>query len=73
MTIATAARDRDPLTLAAAPTFALMALVAGQGMPAMCAAPGPLPIGGMTAMYLLMALFHLPPWLRLASRSRGAR
>ncbi|MEQ9811965.1 MAG: hypothetical protein RLO50_04230 [Azospirillaceae bacterium] len=28
---------------------------------------GPLPIGGMTLMYLLMGLFHLSPWLRLAS------
>ena len=26
-----------------------------------------LPIDGMTAMYLLMSLFHLSPWLKLAS------
>lgn len=26
-------------------------------------APGVLPIDGMTAMYLMMSLFHLPPWL----------
>jgi hypothetical protein len=32
------------------------------------------PIGGMTAMYLLMSFFHLSPWLELASgrpRARG--
>jgi hypothetical protein len=26
-----------------------------------------LPIDGMTAMYLLMSLFHLSPWLKLAA------
>ena len=26
-----------------------------------------LPVDGMTAMYLLMSLFHLSPWLKLAS------
>ena len=36
---------------------------------ALCApGAGLLPIDGMTAMYLLMSLFHLPPWLRLARR-----
>jgi hypothetical protein len=60
----------DWLALAAAPTFALMAVATG-GSPAMafCAPePGVLPIDGMTAMYLLMSLFHLPPWLTLARR-----
>jgi hypothetical protein len=28
------------------------------------------PTDGMTAMYLLMSLFHLSPWLKLAS-TRG--
>jgi hypothetical protein len=61
-----------PLALAAAPTFALMALLAGHGASPICAAaPGFLPLDGMTAMYLLMSLFHLPPWLRLASRARA--
>jgi hypothetical protein len=32
-----------------------------------------LPIGGMIAMYLLMSLFHLSPWLELASGRRRAR
>ncbi|ODN69709.1 hypothetical protein [Methylobrevis pamukkalensis] len=36
-------------------------------MPALCLpASGLLPVDGMTAMYLLMSLFHLPPWLSLA-------
>jgi hypothetical protein len=30
-----------------------------------------LPIDGMTAMYVLMSLFHLSPWLKLASAVRG--
>jgi hypothetical protein len=29
-----------------------------------------LPIGGMPEMYLLMSVFHLPPWLKI--RARGA-
>jgi hypothetical protein len=28
------------------------------------------PLGGMTAMYLLMSAFHSPPWLKLISRRR---
>ena len=61
------------LALAAAPSFALMAAV-GAGAPhaALCG-PGAsgLPIDGMTAMYLLMSLFHLPPWLTLVLRSNS--
>ena len=59
------------LALAASPTFALMAWIAAtDARPmALCSSgPGIVPIGGMTAMYLLMCLFHLPPWLKLASR-----
>jgi hypothetical protein len=63
------------LALAASPTFALMACIAATHAPAitLCAAgPGGMPIDGMTAMYLLMSLFHLSPWLRLASRQPWA-
>ena len=59
------------LSLAAAPSFALMALVnAGDvSMGGICVSrAGLLPVDGMTAMYLLMSFFHLPPWLRLARR-----
>jgi hypothetical protein len=61
----------DWLYLAAAPTFAIMALVTSVGgqPDILCAAASPL--SGMTAMYLLMSAFHLPPWLKLiASRLR---
>jgi hypothetical protein len=64
------------LGLAAAPTFAIMALltgVLGDGkMAMMCAsAPDPSSLGGMIPMYLLMSAFHLAPWLKLmASRRR---
>lgn len=57
----------DWLCLAASPVFAAMAWAAAGDPMAFCAS-GPLPMNGMAAMYLLMALFHLPPWLRLVSR-----
>jgi hypothetical protein len=58
------------LSLAAAPTFAVMALVAaGQdsGVPGLLcsAAHGVSPFAGMGLMYGLMSAFHAPPWLRL--------
>ena len=59
------------LGLAATPTFAVMAAVAhlqaAAGGLAICG-PAPSPLSGMAVMYLLMAGFHLPPWLRLAAR-----
>ncbi|TXL72475.1 hypothetical protein FHP25_25780 [Vineibacter terrae] len=69
----------DWLCLAAAPTFAAMALATGVldgGQPdVLClGAPGASMLSGMALMYLLMSAFHLPPWLRLiAGRRRGAR
>jgi hypothetical protein len=62
----------DWLCLAAAPTFALMALltaIRGDGMSdMMCsAAHGAWPLGGMASMYMLMSAFHVPPWLKLLS------
>jgi len=72
-------RATDWLGLAATPTFAAMALltsVGDGGQPdILCAAAGHAsPLGGMTAMYLLMSAFHLPPWLRLIAGSRdGSR
>ena len=59
------------LGLAAAPTFALMALgaaFAGGTPDVLCMAmQHASPFDGMTAMYLLMSAFHLTPWLRLIS------
>jgi hypothetical protein len=60
------------LSLAAAPTFAIMALLTeihGSSMPDMlCSAAGNgLPLSGMFVMYVLMSTFHLGPWLRLLS------
>jgi hypothetical protein len=68
----------DWLCLAAAPTFAIMALLtAVPGGPAdmVCAAAQDAsPVGGMVPMYLLMSAFHLVPWLKLiSSRRNGAR
>lgn len=55
------------LSLAAAPTFAVMALIAAMAPADMiCAAmQGPLSLQGMVPMYALMSAFHLAPWLRL--------
>jgi hypothetical protein len=59
------------LALAAAPTFALMALWTGlfSGQPDMLCmgVQGSSPMSGMTVMYLLMSAFHAAPWLRLIS------
>ena len=59
------------LAFAAAPGFALMASIAACHSPsiALCSAGSrSLPVDGMTMMYVLMSVFHLSPWLRLACR-----
>lgn len=66
------------LSLAAAPTFAIMAFLTGiqdGGMPGMLcsAAHGASPLTGMLPMYVLMSAFHSAPWLRLITNwRRGA-
>ena len=75
--LAPAARSAaDWLCLAAAPTFAIMALLTGvlgggpQDM--LCAAaPDASPLGGMAWMYMLMSAFHSAPWLKLISSRRS--
>lgn len=65
------------LGLAAAPTFAIMAVWTGflHGQPDMLcmAMQHSSPTSGMTLMYALMCVFHVAPWLRLITgrRSRG--
>jgi hypothetical protein len=66
----------DWLYLAAAPTFAIIALltgVRGEGAMDMLCAAGQhaSPLSGMVPMYLLMSVFHSAPWLKLISRRRG--
>ena len=61
------------LSLAAAPAFAIMALLTGLGAwgapVALCsAAHDASPLSGMALMYVLMCVFHLAPWLRLIDR-----
>lgn len=69
----------EVLSLAAAPTFAVMALftsLLGPG-PAdlLCAtAQDASPLGGMVPMYLLMSMFHSGVWLKmLAHRQQSSR
>jgi hypothetical protein len=72
MSVLTASAAAKWLRFAAAPTFAIMALltiVLDNGLPTtFCAEAGSLWPGGMAPMYLLMAAFHLVPWLKLISR-----
>ena len=64
----------DGLALAASPTFAVMALLTavldGGPAAALCAAGQASPLGGMVAMYALMAAFNAAAWLK---RIPGAR
>ena len=64
------------LSLAAAPTFAIMALVTGVlgggPMDSLCLAGHGFPLSGMVPMYLLMSVFHSAPWLRLISSRQDA-
>ncbi|MGA7487164.1 MAG: hypothetical protein WBW74_09550 [Xanthobacteraceae bacterium] len=64
------------LGLAAAPTFAVMALlsfVPSGSTDMMCsAAHGASALGGMVPMYVLMSAFHSAPWLKLMARHRAA-
>lgn len=64
------------LSLAAAPTFAIMALltaVLGSGPLAMLCSSGAdaSPLTGMVPMYVLMSAFHSAPWLKLMPRRRS--
>jgi hypothetical protein len=67
----------DWLCLAAAPTFAIMALLTAVfgSQDVLCAAlHNASPLNGMAWMYLLMSAFHSAPWLKLiAGRQTGAR
>ena len=66
---AVARRAADALTLAATPTFAVMAVLSGipgdghTGVHGMAGHGSPLT--GMVTMYVLMSVFHAAPWLRL--------
>jgi hypothetical protein len=66
----------DCLSLAAAPTFAVMALITavlgGGPLDALCSAgPDASALSGMVPMYVLMSAFHAAPWLKLVSRRPG--
>ena len=67
----------DCLSLLAAPTFAVMALLTGThggGMSDMLCVPAhdASPLSGMLPMYVLMSVFHSGSWLRLITRWQGS-
>jgi hypothetical protein len=67
----------DWLGLAAAPTFAIMALLTGVlgggQMAMMCStAQDASPLSGMVPMYVLMSAFHSAPWLKLIAKRRSS-
>lgn len=67
----------DWLGLAAAPTFAMMALLTGvpggEPLNVLCGPAHSVSLlGGMAPMYLLMSAFHSAPWLRLISSRRSS-
>jgi hypothetical protein len=66
-----ASRGTGWLVLAASPSFAFMAWISKNAGPmALCSSSsGMLPIDSMSVMYLLMAFFHLSPWLKLVGRA----
>jgi hypothetical protein len=62
------------LSLAASPTFAIMAALSGARGPAdmLCSASHQAsPLHGMVVMYALMSAFHSAPWLKLISSRRN--
>lgn len=63
------------IALAATPTFAVMAALSSEqgGIANLCSAATGMPLGDMTLMYLLMSVFHAPPWVGLFSRSMSSR
>ena len=73
---AVARRAARWLGLVAMPVFAAMALLTGisdgNAADLICSsAHGASSLGGMASMYLLMAVFHSPPWLKLVRRRRA--
>lgn len=68
----------DWLHLAAAPAFALMALLTaasdGDVHQVTCMGmAGASPLSSMSLMYLLMSAFHAAPWVKLAARHKRAK
>jgi hypothetical protein len=60
-----ALRTAAGLSLAAAPAFAILAVLTGGGAADMLCMHAASPLGGMGLMYGLMSGFHLAPWLKL--------
>jgi hypothetical protein len=66
----------NAISLAPAPTFAIMALLTrlhDDSMPAILCSAAQGGLDGMLPMYLLMAVFHSPPWLSVIRRWRKRR
>jgi hypothetical protein len=63
------------LRFAASPSFMIMALLTAvfdKGAPSvLCSNTSGATLNGMAPMYVLMAAFHLGPWLKLISRRQN--
>jgi hypothetical protein len=63
------------LRFAASPSFTIMALLTAvfdSGAPSvLCSTASGATLNGMAPMYVLMAAFHLGPWLKLISRRQN--
>ncbi len=62
------------LRLAAAPTFAVLALLSALGgspMGDFCAVASWCPVNSMALMYTLMSVFHAPAWLKRSSAAQS--
>lgn len=70
-----AARAANWLGLAAAPIFAIMALLTGlfggDHSDMLCSSAHASPLSGMIPMYLLMSALHSAPWLKLVPGRRS--
>ena len=67
-------RAAEWLSLAAAPTFAVMAGLTGMtdgGAQSMSCSMHVSALSGMAPMYALMSGFHCSPWLKLLAHWRG--
>ncbi len=67
----------DVLAFAASPVLVVLALLpavlSGESAASICSSAQASPLTGMATMYLVMAVLHSAPWLKLLSGRRARR